>query len=102
MTDERLDSLTERLTTLIPNAQTGAVQILLEQSEQDFLSACNRADVPEAANGLLMQMAACRYNQLGAEGLSGQSFSGTSESLLSDWPETIKRGLQRFRKVRLL
>lgn len=102
MTDERLDELVEKLQTLIPNAEEDALEILLEQSEQDFLSACMRDDVPTAADGLLMQMTSYRYNQLGAEGLNGQSFSGMSETLLTDWPETIKRGLARYRKVKLL
>lgn len=102
MTSKRLDMLVDKLQTLTPNADADALEILLEQSEQDFLAACSRDDVPEAADGLLMQMASYRYNQLGAEGLSGQSFSGMSETLLTDWPETIKRGLARYRKVRLL
>lgn len=102
MTDERLARLKSRLSKLIPNADEEKIEILLEQSEQDFLSTCNRGDVPEEADGLLMQMTAYRYNQLGAEGLSGQSFSGQSETLLTDWPEALKRSLYRYRKVKLL
>lgn len=102
MTDERLIRLKLRLQKLIPNADEDRIEILLEQSEQDFLSTCNRSDVPEAADGLLMQMTAYRYSQLGAEGLSGQSFSGQSETLLADWPEALKRSLYRYRKVKLI
>lgn len=102
MTGERLENLADKLKTLNPNAEEDALLILLEISEQDFLAVCNRADVPETADGLLLQMALYRLSQLGAEGLSAQSFSGTSESLLSDYPDALKKSLYRYRKVKTL
>lgn len=59
-------------------------------------------DVPEAARSTLTQMAVCRYNALGAEGLASQSYSGMSEGYMADYAEPLKRALYRFRRVTLL
>ena len=102
MTEERLAKLLDRLTVMIPNADEEKLEIILDQVVEDFKAICNRDDVPEGANSVLIQMEAYRYNQLGAEGLSSQSFSGMSENLLSDYPEALKRAMYRFRKVKLV
>ncbi len=102
MTEERLAKLLERLKTLIPNAEAEKLEPIIEEVTEDFKAICNRDDVPEGANSALIQMAAYRFNQLGAEGLSSQSFSGMSENLLSDYPEALKRAMYRFRKVKLV
>lgn len=90
------------LIRLLPNAEEDVLDVLLRQCEADFKAICGRDDVPEAAQSAVVQMAVCRYNALGAEGLSSQSYSGMSESYMADWPEPLKRAVYRFRRVRLL
>lgn len=102
MTGERQSDLLDKLGILNPSANIDMLEILLDLSEQDFLAICNRSDVPEAADGLLLQMTMYRLNQLGAEGLSAQSFSGQSESLMSDYPDAMKRSMYRYRRVKIL
>lgn len=87
---------------LLPNADVDVLEALLRQCEADFMAICGRGDVPEAAQSAVVQMAVCRYNALGAEGLSGQSYSGMSESYMADYPEPLKRAVYRFRRVKLL
>ncbi len=102
MTDERLDKLLERLTSLIPNAETEKLEYLIDEAQEDFKTICNRDDVPDNASAIISQMVAFRYNHLGAEGLSSQSFSGMSEALMSDYPDNLKRAMYGWRKVKLV
>lgn len=92
----------DELKKLLPDADAGVLDVLLRQCEADFKAICGRDDVPEAAQPALVQMAVCRYNALGAEGLAGQSYSGMSESYMADYPEPLKRAIYRFRRVTLL
>ena len=90
------------LKALLPNADAAVLDVLLRQCEADFKAICGRDDVPEAARSTLTQMAVCRYNALGAEGLASQSYSGMSEGYMADYAEPLKRTLYRFRRVKLL
>ena len=90
------------LKALLPNADAAVLDVLLRQCEADFKAICGRDDVPEAARSTLTQMAVCRYNALGAEGLTSQSYSGMSESYMADYAEPLKRAIYRFRRVTLL
>lgn len=96
----------ERLKIKLGEASNTAIddvlEICLEDAQQDFLTYCGRADVPVAANSLVEDMAIIKYNQLGNEGLSSQSYSGVSESYLTDYNEIIKANLNRWRKLKLL
>lgn len=102
MTEERLTKLTDRLTTLIPNADEEKLECLIDEAQEDFKTICNRDDVPDNASAIISQMVAFRYNHLGAEGLASQSFSGMSESLMSDYPDNLKRAMYGWRKVKLV
>lgn len=102
MTDERLTKLFDRLTVLIPNADEEILENLLDEVQDDFKAICNRDDVPDSAGTILSQMVSFRYNRLGEEGLNGQSFSGMSENLMSDYPESLKHAMYSFRKVKLV
>lgn len=75
---------------------------LLENSEAEFMDYCNRSDIPPSAESLITQIAVLRYNQTGAEGLTGQNYSGASESYITDYPGHIRSSLNRYRKVKLL
>lgn len=88
-----------RLNKLISNADPDIVQSLWEQCCDDFTSICAREDIPDAAVGVLEQMVAFRYSQLNAEGLGSQSFSGMSESYLTDYPDRLKRSMYRWRRL---
>ena len=83
-------------------ADTDTLNILLEDAISDFLTLTGREDVPVAANGLIEDMAIYKYNQLESKGLSSQSYSGISESYSTDYDNTLKSSINRYRKLRLL
>ncbi len=96
------DEIVERVELMIPDADEDVLEMLADDCMDEFRAACCRDDVPESARPIIVQMVLMRYNQQGAEGLASQSYSGQSESYLTDWPDTVKRGIQRFRKARFL
>lgn len=90
----------EMLETLIPNAEQGMLEALIELAEADFKAECQRDDVPEGAESVIVRMVQHRYGQLDGAGLAGQSYSGASETFLADWPDDLKRAMWRWRKGR--
>jgi hypothetical protein len=96
----------QRIKTLLGesdnNALDAILEICLDAAEQEFLSYTGRNEVPVAAKPLIEQLAILRYNQIGNEGLSSQSYSGNSESYLSDYSDTLKANLNKWRKLKLL
>ena len=97
-----LDGIVYRLKTRIKDADDAALEDIAAESIEEFKAACCREDVPDAAIALIVQMAQVRYTQIGASGLASQSYSGMSESYLDDWPASVRRGLERYRKVKTL
>ena len=87
------------LTALYPQADEDALEALIELAEADFKAECRRDDVPEAADSIIVRMVQHRWGQLDGAGLASQSYSGASESFMTDWPEDLKRALHRYRKA---
>lgn len=48
------------------------------------------------------QIAVIKLNRKNTEGLASQSYSGVSENYLNDYPEDIKKILNRKRKVKFI
>lgn len=78
------------------------LQVILDLVTQEFLDITNQEDVPEGAEAVIVQMAIIYYNRLGSEGLASQGYSGVSETYLNDYPENIKKQINRYRKLKTL
>ena len=55
------------------------LSILLEQATSELKQYCYREQLPVEANNVIIDMAVVKYNLLGTEGLSSQSYSGLNE-----------------------
>lgn len=75
------------------------LSILASGVMNDFQVYCGRENIPAKAHNLLLNMLLIRYNKMGAEGLSGQSFSGISESYIDGYPSEITKQLNQYRKL---
>lgn len=71
---------------------------LLEDAKSEILLDINHVELPQELTGTLIQWAVIKYNRLGTEGMKGESFSGTSTSYENDFPDYIKRTLNRYRR----
>lgn len=96
------ERILEKLLTLIPNAKKDLLELLIEQSMDNFMAICCIEDVPERAQNVIVQMVVWHYNQRGAEGLSSQNYSGMSESYQTDYPAPLKKSIHRFRGLKTL
>jgi hypothetical protein len=96
------ETILEKLEILLPDADEDLLEQLVEQCMDDFMLTCNVDEVPENAASVVARMVVFQYNQRGAEGLSGQSYSGMSESYATDYPAPLKRAIYRFRRLRAL
>jgi len=76
--------------------------ILLDLATEDLKALCNRDDVPTGTSNIIIQMVLERYNRLGTEGLTAQSFSGASENFSDGYSAQVLSGLARYRKARFL
>lgn len=85
-----------------PPEKAGLITSLCQLAMADFMDACHRDDVPDAADSLIADMAVVRYNQMGTEGISSQSAGGVSESMTEDYPARITKRFSRWRKGRFL
>jgi len=96
-----MDVLTT-LQALYPKAATAVLTALIDVAEADFKAECHRDDVPEGAASVILRMVQHKWGQLDGAGLASQSYSGASESFLTDWPEDLKRAMHRFRRAVLM
>lgn len=78
------------------------LQVILDLVIQEFLDYTSQEEIPAGAEAVIIQMAIISYNRLGSEGLSSQGYSGVSESYLNEYPENIRKQLNRYRKLKTL
>ena len=62
---------------------------------------CKR-DADTALELIAEQIAVIKLNRRNTEGLTGQSFSGVSESYIDGYPDEIKAVLNRKRKIKMI
>lgn len=93
----------EILQALIGRTDKDAIlNYLISQAQCDFKSYCNRTDVPEGTDDIIIQMVLVKYNRIGAEGLSSEGFSGTNANYIDGYPANIIAALNNYRKMKLL
>jgi len=71
---------------------------LLEDAQNEILIDINQITLPTDLTGTLIQWATIKYNRMGTEGMTSEGFSGTSSSYENDFPDYIKRTLNRYRR----
>lgn len=59
-------------------------------------------EADETLTYIAERIAVIKLLRMGTEGLASQGFSGVSESYIDDYPEDIKKVLNRKRRVKLL
>lgn len=84
------DSLDELLITLI------------SMCKEDAVVYCNLKEYSNKLDNTVMAMVIERYNQMGAENIKDQTFSGVSASYFEFYSDRVVKMLNKFRKVRTL
>lgn len=94
--------LEKQLKLLCPTISSGMAALMVNQAKDAFMAYCNVDSVPEAAHSVVLRLAAYYFGHAGADGLASENVSGISESYLTDYPDELKRSMNRFRRVKLL
>lgn len=95
--DEVISVLAEQL-EISPNSAT----VLIEDAVALVLDYTGREAMIDSMWVYTRQLATIAYNQQGAEGEASRSEGGVSQSFLTDIPVSIQRGLNRFRKGKVV
>lgn len=83
------------------NYSDALINLCYKQALTEVEAYCNReADIE--LDMVADRLAVIKLNRINTEGLSGQSFSGVSESYIDGYPADIKAILDRKRKIKVL
>lgn len=83
------------------NYSDALINLCYKQALTEVEAYCNReADIE--LDLVADRIAVIKLNRINTEGLSGQSFSGVSESYIDGYPADIKAILDRKRRIKLL
>lgn len=80
--------------------QDELLTLLLELTENEVRDYCGIDDL-SGLESTIIQMAVIKYNRIGTEGLTAESYSGGSWTYTDSYPEHIMNTLRRHRKLRL-
>lgn len=74
------------------------INLLIEQATDELKTLTHRTNV-EGLDNIVERMVVYRYNSLGTEGVSAESYSGVSFSYSVEYPDEIKRMIYARRKI---
>jgi hypothetical protein len=84
-----------------PNFSDAQINLAYKQALTEVEAYCNReADIE--LDLIADRIAVIKLNRMNTEGLSGQSYSGVSESYIDGYPADIKAILDRKRRIKLV
>lgn len=84
-----------------PNFSDAQINLAYKQALTEVEAYCNReADIE--LDLIADRIAVIKLNRMNTEGLSGQSFSGVSESYIDGYPADILAILNRKRRIKLI
>ena len=83
------------------NYSDALINLCYKQAVTEVEAYCNReADIE--LDLVADRIAVIKLNRIGSEGLSGQSYSGVSESYIDGYPADIMAILNRKRKIKII
>lgn len=77
------------------------LSLLIKQTELEVSAYCKR-DINFALEGAVERIVVLKYNRIGTEGLSSESFSGISNNFLDGLPKDLLDFLNSQRRIQVL
>lgn len=96
-----IDSVKIMLGDRASNFSDEQIGLALKRSLAEIEGYC-RCKIDYELEMCAAEIAVIKLNRMNSEGLASQSYSGMSESYLSDYPAHIKNVLNRKRKIKVL
>lgn len=98
-----IDDIKALLGDTAENFSDKQIDLTYKMSVAEIEEYCNRT-IEETPLLVLTayRMAVIKLNRIDTDGLENQSYSGVSESYLNDYPEDIKRILNKKRRIKVV
>ena len=77
------------------------INLYYKQTVAEVSAYCNR-NIDAELEFIVERIVVIKINRINTEGLTSQSYSGTSESYIDGYPDEIKAVLQRKRKIKVV
>ena len=74
--------------------------LLLEMMVEDVTEYLEDLGIKKPKESLIRRLVVLRFNALGSEGLSSESYKGISQNFLDDLPKDIKREINSLKVVK--
>lgn len=87
----------EKIQLLTNNSKEDLISLMIDKAKAEIESYVNKTYVDDTMENVLIDMVVIKLNRRGAEGISSQSYSGTSESFESEYPAYVLRQLDRLK-----
>lgn len=84
------------------NSKDTLLTLLIHQAEDEVINYTHNAEAVPFVESTIVQMVVFKFNRLRTEGLDSENYSGVSYSYSSDYPQSILRQLNAYRKLRTL
>lgn len=79
------------------------INLYIKKAKEEVLTYCNLQVYSTKLDNVVEDIVILKINQRGTEGLQSQTYSGSSESYINGYSESILKQLNRFKaKVKLL
>lgn len=83
---------------LTDSSKDQLLTLLIEQASEEAKNYCHINNL-DGLDSAICQMVVWKYNLLGAEGLSAESYSGVSFSYSAEYPSNIMNQLKKHRRI---
>ena len=77
------------------------LRILLDRAVEEVINYTHNNELDKLEN-VIIDIAIWRYNRLKSEGLDSENYSGVSFNYSADYPDSIKKQLQAYRRIKTL
>ena len=82
------------------NSKDSLLMLLINQAQEEVINYTHNAEAVAYVESTIVQMVVFKFNRLRTEGLNSENYSGVSYSYASDYPQSILRQLNAYRKLR--
>lgn len=86
---------------LTDTSKDSLLGVLIDDTYKEVADYTHRDTSKGNMDTAIVQIVVYKYNRLGTEGLSSESYSGVSFGYSEDYPEAIKKLLDSYRVLRL-
>lgn len=87
---------------LTDNSKDSLLMLLINQAQDEAVNYTHNAEAVNYVESTIVQMVVFKFNRLKTEGLDSENYSGVSYSYSADYPQSILRQLNAYRKLRTI